>query len=334
MNFTEFQQSREQLLADRGSTLLDCSGTNLYAALNHLIPAESAGPTHTVHRCHLASEWCAHFGLTPETSRRALISCGVRDSLARLFSHYSAAGTVSLWLPADNYPVYHELAREAGLSPHEFQTLPQPVWPSSSSDPAAEAEVILVTNPMKPLGRYLNSDDISTLTAWLRASRQRRLILDAVYTFECQFHPSTLQLMETGQVILLHSLTKGWLQPRLFGVTLVLPDDAKSLTEAFRLQPPSQHKLARAREMLAGHTGMPSLVAREIAAARDRMRTALRESFALPASSSPESSSYFIPVQANWRDLLDSNNILGIPASAFGSGHRDITILSCVSFME
>ena len=41
---------------------------------------------------------------------------------------------------------------------------------------------------------------------------------------------------------------------------------------------------------------------------------------------------YFMPVRAPWRDLLEHQNILGIPATAFGSAREDITILSTLSF--
>ena len=114
MNFAEFQIHREAVLRERPN-VRDCAATNLYAALARHIPPRKADPPVKVHRCHLASEWTALFGFAPEVSKRALISCGARDSLRLLFQHYAAEGAVVL-LPADNYPVYGELRAIFDLS--------------------------------------------------------------------------------------------------------------------------------------------------------------------------------------------------------------------------
>jgi aspartate/methionine/tyrosine aminotransferase len=327
MKFADFQQFREKVLREQRD-VLDCAATNLYAALARLIPPFTPVPEHTVHRCHLATEWGQHFGFPAETSRLSLVSCGVRDSLSRLFSHYKGTNAC-LWLPADNYPVYGELARAAGLIPLEFPTLPDPIWPDAP--PTTGPELIVVTNPLKPLGRWLSHQDVAALIAWLHASPQRRLILDVVYTFDRQFHTTTLELVETEQTILLHSLTKGWLHPRLFGIALVPKRDAGTLADVFRALPPAQSNLVRARELLSHHADMPAVIAREIAASRKRLFSALPEDF--PAISPVEASSYFMPIRGHWSDLLESKNVLGIPASVFGSPREDITILSSLNFV-
>jgi hypothetical protein len=159
MNFSDFQRFREKIMQERNG-VLDCAATNLYASLARLIPPDTPAPEHTVHRCHLATEWGQHFGFSPETSRLAFVSCGVRDSLSRLFSYYKSTNA-RLWLPSDNYPVYGELARTAGLTPCEFPTIPVPVWPDSA--PATGPELLVVTNPLKPLGRWLTQSDVATL---------------------------------------------------------------------------------------------------------------------------------------------------------------------------
>ncbi|MEO8351704.1 MAG: aspartate aminotransferase, partial [Chthoniobacteraceae bacterium] len=278
--------------------------------------------------CHLATEWTARFGLPPELSSRALISCGVRDSLALLFRHYAREGA-RLWLPADTYPVYGELARAAGLVPLEFLTLPEPAWPTSP--PLPVAELLVVTNPLKPLGRWLSPGDVAALTAWLGMSPRRRLLLDAVYTFETRFHPTTLQLLATQQTILLHSLTKGWLDPRLFGVALVAECDAAALTPAFRTQPPPQSNLARARELMAQHCGMPVTISRELDAARSRLLASISQH--LTSLATADAPGYFTPVAGRWQDILDGSKALGLPATVFGSQREDITILSSLSFL-
>lgn len=327
MNFTDFQQLREQILRERKG-VRDCAATNLYRALARLIPPAAPPAERAVHRCHLAEAWVKLFGLPPETARRALVSCGVRHSLALLFQHY-ATEDAQLWLPEDNYPVYGELARAAGLEPRTFPTLPEPHWPDANAGTAHE--LLVVTNPIKPLGRWLNSKDVITLTSWLAASPQRRLLLDTVYTFEAQFHDSTLKLLSTGQTLLLHSLTKGWLSPRLFGVALVPENDAVALTSLFREQPPSQANLTLAREYLSRHAGMPVTVARELASARQRLFEVVPNG--LLSGARLDAPGYFLTVAGRWSDLLQTTNLLGLPASVFGSPQEHITVLSSLKFI-
>jgi aspartate/methionine/tyrosine aminotransferase len=328
MNFAAFQKFRENFLRER-TDVIDCAETNLYRTLARLIPfapSVSSVPS-TVHRCHLASEWTERFGFPPETSRRALISCGVRDSLSRLFQ-YGAGAQVALWIPKDNYPVYGELARAAGFSPREFPTLPETVWPDGP--PAPGPEWLLVTNPLKPAGRFLAAQDVESLGRWLSASPSRRLLLDAVYTFDTRFHPGTLALLESGRTILLHSLTKGWLHPRLFGVALIPEADAAALTPAFRGDPPPQENLARARNLMGTHAAMPDRVARSLASAMSRLREFLP--FPAPPPHPDSTAGYFLTIQRSWRELLETQNILSLPATVFGSSREDLTVLSSLTF--
>jgi aspartate/methionine/tyrosine aminotransferase len=326
VNFAAFQQYREVLLRERRD-IIDCAETNLYRALSRLIPPPILPPQSTVHRCHLASEWVERFGFHPDTSRRALISCGVRDSLSRLF-HYFAGERATVWIPADNYPVYGELARTAGLTPQEFPTLPEPAWPDAA--PANGPELLLITNPLKPAGRFLTAEDVKLLVQWLSAGDSRRLLLDAVYTFDTRFHPGTLQLLESGRTLLLHSLTKGWLHPRLFGITLVPEADAGALTPVFRVGPPPQKNLARARVLMNLHAGMPAAVSQALASGMARLHESLP--FPVSAPHAPAAPGYFLTVPHPWRELLETHRILGLPASTFGSRHEDLTILSSLTF--
>jgi histidinol-phosphate/aromatic aminotransferase/cobyric acid decarboxylase-like protein len=326
MNFTEFQKLREKILRER-EAVMDCAETNLYRALARLVPQPTAPPSETVHRCHLASEWTECFGLPAGTARRALVSCGVRDSLARLFQHYAGA-RARLWLPSDNYPVFGELARAAGHEPGEFPTLKGIVWPETA--PTGDIEVILITNPLKPAGRWLTAREVQQLEAWLGRDDRRRLLLDAVYTFGTEFHATTLRLLQTRQTILLHSLTKGWLHPRLFGVALVPEPDFTALAPAFREPPPPQAGLARARQLLADHRAMPSSVAEALANARQKLARALPPAIQLLAHA--DAPGYFFPVTAPWQTLLDRHGILGLPASIFGSKSEGMTILSSLTF--
>jgi histidinol-phosphate/aromatic aminotransferase/cobyric acid decarboxylase-like protein len=242
-----------------------------------------------------------------------------------LFRHYASKGA-KVWLPTDNYPVYGELARKAGAAPNEFVTLPEPKWPDATG--FSGPEILVVTNPLKPLGRWLPSADVSALVQWLNGSPALRIILDTVYTFDARFHPTTLALLETQQTILLHSLTKGWLHPRLFGIALVPEQNAEALTPVFRANPPSQSSLARARVLMGQHAALPTTVGAVLNSARGGLISRLETK--LPLLSRSEG--YFFPVQGRWSELLDKVGVLGLPVSVFGSDREEMTILSSLTF--
>lgn len=326
MNFAHFQTYRQELLAD-WPNMKDCSETNLYRALAHLMPPPLAPVAEKVHRCHLASQWTELQGLPSEVSRRALISCGVRDSLRLLLAYY-AQRQARLWLPEDNYPVYHELAHEAGLSAQAFPTLPEPVWPQT---PPAEAdEILLVTHPLKPRGRALNEDDARQLKHWLSLSPHRRVWLDTVYQLELGLDDFTRDLLATGQVTLLHSLTKGWLHPRLFGIALVPETDAEALTPVFRTASPPQDHLARARYLMRDYATMPGVVRQALILAQERLAAALPDIMALALPVDPPA--YLLPVCISFDDLL-KRGVLGLPASVFGSSRSDLSFVSSLPFV-
>lgn len=327
MTFPDFQLQRARLLAERAG-LLDAAETNVYRALAPLMPGPAQAAEGTVHRCHLASQWVAFYGLPAEVSRRAFISCGVRDSLRILFQHL-AQKPCALWLPEDNYPVYQELAAAAGLAPRSFPTLPEIEWPQEALDAAVEREWLLLTHPLKPRGRALDATDADRLKQWLAASAKRRVVLDTVYTLETRFDAVTHDLLATGQVILLHSLTKGWLHPRCFGIALMPEQDAAEWMPVFRAEPPPQQNLATARHLMANHAELPARIAECLTTAQTRLREELRHLRldALPVTTT----SYLVPVRRSWDALLEQG-VLGLPASVFGSRRDDFTLLSTLHF--
>ncbi|HPH65375.1 MAG TPA: hypothetical protein PLF40_06505, partial [Kofleriaceae bacterium] len=222
----------------------------------------------------------------------------------------------------------------AGLATHAFATLPTTEWPTSG--PRASLEILLITNPLKPRNRWLNADDVAHVSAWLAADSRRRLLLDTVYTFDTRFDAATMQLFATGQTIVLHSLTKAWLQPRLFGITLIPPADAATLTPLFVANPPSQSNLARARDLLLHHAAMPAAVRQTLRDAQQRLRTVLQNHHAIPADAwlPTDAVGYLFPVQLPWQTLLEQHHVLAMPASVFGSARQDISIVSSLGCLS
>jgi aspartate/methionine/tyrosine aminotransferase len=329
VNFAAFQLWREQCLRAQPEAL-DCAETNLYRALTPLRPRLITAKTHRqIHRCDLARAWLNRYGFTDSFSRRALICRGVRHALSLIFKE-AAQGNALLWIPSDVYPTYLELARATGIESRIFPTLPEPKLPSAPV--AGRTEFLLVTNPWKPLGRCLLDEECSALMDWLTASPQRYLLVDCVYDLGVPFHFTTQKLMQTGRAILLHSVTKGWLWPKTFGVAL-LCEARPELESAFRNDPPAQDQLNLAEQFLSTDANLPGQVVTALAASKQRLLAALPaaigESLLIdPVAAAP--GCYFFPIRLPAEELLRQHRAIAIPASAFGAnwGGSIITSLS------
>lgn len=318
MNFSAFQEWREQCLRTDPS-LLDCAETNLYRSLASLQPAmEDSDSNAPVHRCDIARAWLARYGFPESYSRQALICRGVRHGLALISKEIAQQGA-RLWAPSDVYPVYLELARAAGIEPQLFATLPEPKIPRNASN--GQLEYLLIANPWKPLGRYLSDDEVVALANWLDASPKRHLLIDCVYDLDTPFHVTTRTLQETGKAILLHSITKGWLLPRTFGV--VLTDDSHTQFEsAFRNDSPTQEQLRLGRHCLSTDANCPAQVSAALQVRSEKFFGALPDAVrasALTGASGLAQGCYLFPVGIPAGELLRRHRLLGIPSTAFGA---------------
>lgn len=329
MNFAEFREMRESLRRERPD-LLDMAETDHVRALGPWLPRLPVlEDVPRAHRCHLAEEWLSLFGLPSHMKSRLFISRGVRHSLSLLLPTLARCG-YRLLLPEDVYPVYEELAARAGISRLSFPTLPIPQFPSGYSIQASgQPEALLLPNPLKPLGRFLASEEVACLRAWLKHDQRRRLIIDAVYTFDTRMHPTTMELFDSGQAIVLHSLSKGWASPLVLGAALVPEPDADALGPSFRDDAPAQSDLLKARVLLHEHSRLPDLLRqvleRKESAAREKMAA---RGVALEFQGCP---GYLTTVASPWEELRQRHGILAIPASVFGSSRGDLSILSTLA---
>ncbi|MEV7523893.1 aminotransferase class I/II-fold pyridoxal phosphate-dependent enzyme [Streptomyces sp. NPDC091371] len=327
MRFEEFQEFRQRHLS-ASSPLLDAAETNVYRAL---APMRPAPPTdmRTVHRCDLARAWLRRFELPEEWSGQAMVCRGVRHGLGVVF-HWLHAVQARLWLPRDVYPVYFELARAAGLAPASYPTLPEPALPRSPAD--HRPEYLLLANPSKPLGRYLSDAECDALISWLSESPRRRLLIDSVYDLGAPFAAGTRRLLDTGRAVLLHSVTKGWLWPRTFGVVLLGPAQAE-LAEAFRADPPASEQLRLADRLLTEHSDVPRQVVDELAARAERLFERLPDDVlgAIPTASRTCPGNYFFPVEIPAETLQRECGVLAMPVSVFGESSWSGSILTSLA---
>ncbi|MFJ8113492.1 aminotransferase class I/II-fold pyridoxal phosphate-dependent enzyme [Streptomyces sp. NPDC096132] len=327
MRFDEFQELRQRQLKT-SSSLLDAAETNVYRALAPLRP-EPPTDMSTVHRCDLARAWLRRFELPEEWSGDAMVCRGVRHGLGVVF-HRLRAVQARLWLPSDVYPVYFELARAAGLAPASYPTLPAPALPRSPTD--HRPEYLLLANPSKPLGRYLSDAECAAVISWLRESPRRRLLIDSVYDLGAPFAAGTRRLLDTGCAVLLHSVTKGWLWPRTFGVVLLGPAQAE-WAEAFRADPPTPAQLRLADRLLTEHSDVPGQVADHLAARAERLFERLPDEVlkAIPTASRTCPGNYFFPVEIPAETLQRECGVLAIPVGVFGESSWPGSILTSLA---
>ena len=151
------------------------------------------------------------------------------------------------------------------------------------------------------------------------------LLIDSVYDLGAPFTAGTRRLLDTGRTVLLHSVTKGWLWPRTFGVVLLGPAQAEladltDLAEAFRADPPTPPQLRLAEALLTEHGDAPQQVVDELAvrAARlfERLPDEVLESIPMASRTCP--GNYFFPAAVPAETLQHEYGVLALPVSVCG----------------
>jgi len=277
-------------------------------------------PKHA-HRCHLAEFWLDYSGLPASFKAQTLISKGVRHSLGLLFDIWAKAG-INVLIPKDVYPVYGSIARAANLHHSEYPSMPTSAWPDLTT-----VDVILVTNPAKPRGTSLDAREFSTITEWLKDGGHRRVVIDAVYNLDSKLDSATLQLMETGQAVVLHSLSKSWLRPQVFGVALIPASDIELLTPLFRAANVNPGDLCLAQALLTQDRQFPLKLLKELGGLQRKLEHRLfSKGYVPPLTSS--SATYLFVVNEPAEKLLSRHRVLALPLSVFGSCEGGLSVVS------
>ncbi len=262
----------------------------------------------TIHRCDLARTWCAARGMPASWAGRALVCEGVRHALALIFGELARLGE-PVALPRDVYPVYWRIAEQAGAAAIGFETFPELAHPFSTV-----AHHVVLPCPLKLHGRAWTSYELGAAKTWLARDPARTLILDGVYSFGEPIAPCVLELMATGQVVYLDSLSKGWLHEQVFGAAVVPARDVAMLAPVFRAAAPSQRALFVARTLL--DTPRPAIAA-TLATLRARVIDLLA---ARGISARAPSRGYLVPIRISAETALAEHDTVLIPLAVFG-GH-------------
>ncbi|WP_437911664.1 hypothetical protein WME73_29145 [Sorangium sp. So ce302] len=319
MKHEAFLARRAELRATRPS-LVDLSELNVYRSLARLFPA-IAPSTHpeAPYRCHLAERFLAHLELPQALKPRTQVSHGIRRSLRALFG-LLAKREARVGVPADVYPVYQQLAAEAGAT-----LVP---WNARLGLPVLDGlDAVLICEPLKPWGSHLSPLEAAQLRRWARADERRMLILDSAYAT-----PPTEQaraLLDDESAVLLASLSKGWLIPDHAGLCIVPERFQKEARDAFAKLPKDEPRVRIGYAALTEHASRPREVG-AILSERARRLDALTS--ARPDLKASRCSGYFAISARSFGELLELG-ILGVPAPVFG-GPEDLSVLSSLESQE
>jgi aspartate/methionine/tyrosine aminotransferase len=267
------------------------------------------------------SAWSKATGIVLEPER-TVICGGVREMLAAAFSLLN--GEDELWLPKDVYPVYWNLAAHCA-NKRAFTTLPQPDW--SPVEESKERSTLLLPVPLSPLGRFPSDAETNALSGWLSGSPHRRLIIDAVYTFDfssSRWFADRFLAKHGHQCMMLWSCSKSWLCPGTFGIGAVPPTFAPALRS--HVSTPACKDFSRMKAIMEK---LPNLWRLQQEAFTREWRHLLPIMRGAVGTWEPPETGYFSVVSKPFTTLLNKHRILSVPATVFG-GDDDLSIITCL----
>ncbi|MDE3268717.1 MAG: aminotransferase class I/II-fold pyridoxal phosphate-dependent enzyme [Pseudomonadota bacterium] len=322
-DFTSYLQTRALLPKDLFRAALDHN--NAVSALYDLRPFVDLTTGKTIPTLSEADllRQIGKFFTVPDTATDVVAGRGGRKLITALFASMNAGSTVLL--PEDQYPVYQKLAEEQGINFKTYVSVPH--IDQQAITAVEDVDMLVVTSPLSPHGRELNTQEVAALKQWLAASPKRRIILDTVYTFATQFDQATLRLFATGQAYVVYSLAKSWLLPGHLGLLFGGSDADRQKIREFA-QPPDPVLVDRALRIMSAQPELPRILSDEL---NTRWRK-LEEEFSLAQIDgySRPNNGYFAVVSEDAQSLLHSRGLVGLPLSVFGSSNTDYTVLSAL----
>lgn len=316
MNYESFLALREELLKTRPD-LVDLAELNLYRSLvPHFPPIHPSTHHEAPYRCHVAERFLAQLELDDTLKPRTQVSHGVRRSLRALFGLLASRGA-KVGVPNDVYPVYQQLAADAGVDMAPYA--------ARSGLPALEAldelEALLVCEPLKPWGTALTSNDADRLTAWVREKPTRMLLVDSAYATPPT--EQTRRLLHNDVAVLLASLSKGWLIPDHAGLCIVPSRWQRDAREVFAQLPKDERRLRIGYAALTEHSSRALEVTAFLA---KRAQTLDALTLSRPELRASRCMGYFAIAERSFDELVHLG-VLAAPASVFG-GPAHLSILS------
>lgn len=254
MDFNEFTAFKMKVL-EQNEKLINLSNTNLYASYPSSIVYDGTGHIdNIVYRCHLVEDWLRYYQLPSDLKQYIGVSNGVRHSIATITETFKDKRFL---IPADVYPFYQTTLINKNIQYQEYQTLTTGSLFTDIGD--IDSDIMLLTDPLKPLGREIQESEYLLIENWLSKDKARLLLVDCAYLLDATVNPYLFQLyLKSQQVIFMYSLSKSWCLPNYFGIT-IFPQNplGKGIRESFKLLEKNQDKLNVAFMALNKYTHYP-----------------------------------------------------------------------------
>ena len=245
-------------------------------------------------------------------------SKGIRDSLGILFEMFKEK---NIYIPHDIYPRYFDLAKNNKLK--SFTTYPKMDWELLEN---LEDSVVLLTIPFTPLGRLMDEDDIVKIENLI--SKNNHVIIDSVYDYDLKNNFKKLEvLLKTERIFWLHSLSKTYLSPEVLGINYVPKAYKVYFTHSKNNGLNEECNFRRPYDILTQKSNFSALQSGEFQKGFDF----LAENTGLDVYESEIA--YFAVVNKPFEELL-KYNILGVPASVFGSEREDFTVVTGLYYLS
>lgn len=250
MNYDEFLIYKNELIK-KNPQLIDYSNNNLYDFFSYIQKNEGFIPSN-LYRCHMVEDYLKMMNLPDSYKEFVGASNGVRHSLDLLFKE------LNNWIiPSDVYPFY---TNSLNVLNKEYKTYKTHGEKNLFTDIKNDG-VLLVCFPLKPDGRSYSVNEFSAIKNFLKRNPTNLLVIDLVYWCNFNIPKELLELYLNGQTIILHSLSKMFLSPNIFGVAL-LPQNflGNKLRLKFQLLSKNEIKLKEAYKIMQYNLFIPMMV--------------------------------------------------------------------------
>jgi uncharacterized Fe-S cluster-containing radical SAM superfamily protein len=175
------------------------------------------------------------------------ISLGVRDTISSILSFSKKK---NILLPNDIYQFYKYIVDYHQLNPYFYHTQSIEYMKFESLLKNDNSELLLITDP-HPMNKIeYNYDHIIN---WLNKDEKRKIIVDGVYNYDS--YNKYDKLVKTNKAIICFSLSKSWLMPMHFGISIV-PKDLEYLTQ--NTNKPSIEQLKNAFWRISNYKNLPN----------------------------------------------------------------------------
>ncbi len=233
---------------------------------------------------------------------------GIRNLIDEIFCSLREVCT-SLVLPLDVYPVYQEIGNKYFNNFSFFETFPK----LKLNLPPINNVILLIPNPLVPVGRILYENEIEQLNKWVTDGSNRFIIIDSCYNFKMK---SIINKFEGNNVFELFSSSKLFLLNKTAGVAIskyfLKKWDYK--IEEVIINPNMSFELDKKFQSTWGKF-KPELLK-------------IDKNWKVPEEG------YLSTINCNYAILREKYNIGGIPASVFGSKEANISVISILSFLK